>query len=1004
MEKLIVRPEVGLLTCAIVSMLTSGVIPARSAELLPRSSTSGPAAIIDRGPHHAVHAWETEHQWPDGSMTTMPHRVTEMASGMHYLKDGQWTLSKEIIEIFQDGAIARQGQHQVIFAPNINSEGAIDLLASDGVRFRSHILGLAYLDTVSGQSVLIATLKDSIGEVIGNQVIYRDAFNAPIHADVRYTYTRAGFEQDVILHEAPPSSEQYGISEDFARLEIWTEFLNPPSPSAQAQALRVESDPQLRQAKLIPDFFDETLNFGAMEIGSGRAFTLEGSSADNSAIIVGKSWIQSEGRTFLIEGIELKELAPLLGTIRRASAPARQGKAPFNPLRSGPLQAGRSFPDAPGPKAKRPLLLADRGVSGPAVVLDYQTLNSSLTNYVFEADETYLISAAVNLYGTNNVIEGGTVIKFEAAAGATIDVKGAVRTDTDMYRPAVLTARDDDSIGEGISSSSLTGVYASIALNLDYSTSSKLATLDNLRILHAGTALRFNGGNGHEVRNIQIGNSGTAVQANSSARYAMRNALGWNLTNALTGSSGCIGVWEHTTLDAVDKLRTTVTARLTNCLLTAVADTSGISGLSNLVLASSSGIYSSVGGGNYYLPIGSTNRDRGTTNINPALRDSLKSRTTFAPTVLTNITTNTSLASHITLDKTVPDLGYHYAPLDYFSGGITISSNMTLAFTNGASVGIDFATNSWGFDLRNAKFSSIGGPSNFNYLVRAHNVQETSGGNPGSRAIFYDSGGFAQRDSELRLRFTEVSQMVSDGYFLYTGIRFRTIEISHSRIYNPSFVLDTSGNGTLLCGLTNSLWERGGIQLGAGPPSGTNVIAHLRNNLIRNVGAWHFFCGSNSWTVRDNLFDSTAVTNNGSYVENSTNAHYSTYFGLTAGVGNIFLGSLSYQTNQWGKYYQPTGSSLIDAGSRSAQSAGLYHFTTTTNQSKEATSMVDIGLHYVALTSGGQPQDGDADGLPDYYEDSNGNGSADSGETDWTVFTPVFEIFFTHPAPFSILP
>lgn len=999
MVKLNIRPEFGLLTWSIVSTLATTL---NSAELLPKSPTSKPAVIIERGPHHTVHSWETEHQWPDGSTTTIPHRVTEMASGMHYLKEGQWTLSKEIIEIFQDGAIARQGQHQVIFAPNINSEGAIDLLASDGVRFRSHILGLAYLDTVSGQSVLISTLKDSIGEVIGNQVIYRDAFHAPIHADVRYTYTRAGFEQDVILHEAPPSSEQYGISENFARLEIWTEFLNPPAPASSAQALRVETDPQLRQAKLIPDFFDETLNFGAMEIGSGRAFALEGSSADNSAIIVGKSWIQTEGRTFLIEGVELNELAPLLGTIRRASLPARKGNT--NQLLFGPLQAKRSFPAAPGPKTKRPLMLADRGISGPAVVLDYQTLNSSLTNYVFKADETYLISGAVNLYGTNNIIEGGTVIKFEAAAGATIDVKGAVRTETDMYRPAVLTARDDDTIGEWISSSSLSGVYASIALNLDYSTSSKLATLDNLRILHAGTALRFNGGNGHEVRNIQIGNSGTAVQANSSARYAMRNALAWNLTNALTGSSGCIGVWEHATLNAVNKLRTTVTARLTNCLLTAVADTSGISGLSNVVISSSSGIFSSVGGANYYLSIGSTNRDRGTTNINPSLRDNLKLRTTFAPSVLTNITTNASLSSHITLDKTIPDLGYHYAPLDYYSGGVTVSSNVTLAFTNGASVGIDFATNSWGFDLRNAKFSCIGGPSRFNYLVRAHNVQETSGGNPWSRALFYDSGGFAQRDSELRIRFTEVSQLVSDGYFLYSGTRFRTIEVSHSRIYNSSFVLDTSGNGTLLCGLTNSLWERGGIQLGAGPPSGTNVIAHLRNNLIRNVGAWHFFCGSNSWTVRDNLFDSTAVTNNGSYVENSTNAHYSTYFGLTAGVGNILLGSLSYQTNQWGKYYQPTGSSLIDAGSRSAQSAGLYHFTTTTNQSKEATSMVDIGLHYVALTSGGQPLDEDADGLPDYYEDSNGNGSADSGETDWTVFTPVFEIFITHPTPFSILP
>jgi hypothetical protein len=44
---------------------------------------------------------------------------------------------------------------------------------------------------------------------------------------------------------------------------------------------------------------------------------------------------------------------------------------------------------------------------------------------------------------------------------------------------------------------------------------------------------------------------------------------------------------------------------------------------------------------------------------------------------------------------------------------------------------------------------------------------------------------------------------------------------------------------------------------------------------------------------------------------------------------------------------------------------------------------VDIGPHYVALNTSGNPQDTDSDGLPDYFEDWNGNGSVDSGETDW---------------------
>ena len=44
---------------------------------------------------------------------------------------------------------------------------------------------------------------------------------------------------------------------------------------------------------------------------------------------------------------------------------------------------------------------------------------------------------------------------------------------------------------------------------------------------------------------------------------------------------------------------------------------------------------------------------------------------------------------------------------------------------------------------------------------------------------------------------------------------------------------------------------------------------------------------------------------------------------------------------------------------------------------------MDIGLHYVACTNG-VPLDTDGNGLPDWYEDANGNGTVDSGETSWT--------------------
>jgi len=73
----------------------------------------------------------------------------------------------------------------------------------------------------------------------------------------------------------------------------------------------------------------------------------------------------------------------------------------------------------------------------------------------------------------------------------------------------------------------------------------------------------------------------------------------------------------------------------------------------------------------------------------------------------------------------------------------------------------------------------------------------------------------------------------------------------------------------------------------------------------------------------------------------------------------------------------------VNAGSRTATAAGLYHHTVHADQTKETNSTVDIGFHYVATDASGNPQDYDGDGLRDYFEDWNGNGSADSGENNW---------------------
>ena len=64
----------------------------------------------------------------------------------------------------------------------------------------------------------------------------------------------------------------------------------------------------------------------------------------------------------------------------------------------------------------------------------------------------------------------------------------------------------------------------------------------------------------------------------------------------------------------------------------------------------------------------------------------------------------------------------------------------------------------------------------------------------------------------------------------------------------------------------------------------------------------------------------------------------------------------------------PPGSLLIDAGDSLARTNGLYHFTTQTNQTEEADSIVDIGYHYIALDQFGNVRDANDNNLPDWWE------------------------------------
>jgi hypothetical protein len=146
----------------------------------------------------------------------------------------------------------------------------------------------------------------------------------------------------------------------------------------------------------------------------------------------------------------------------------------------------------------------------------------------------------------------------------------------------------------------------------------------------------------------------------------------------------------------------------------------------------------------------------------------------------------------------------------------------------------------------------------------------------------------------------------------------------------------------------------------------------------------------NIMSVKDCAFEDATlvIANDGAdpaYATYDYNAFLTAAPLFPIGGGNDeIVSAFGWESGPLGQFYLPSTSALIDAGSRSVAEAGLYHHTTQIAPDSKDTADVDIGLHYLALDTGGGPIDTDNDGLADYFEDSNGNGTYELGEpADW---------------------
>jgi len=471
-----------------------------------------------------------------------------LATGMNYLDPatGQYTESQATFEITSKGyAVASKGQHQAILAPNINSGGSVDLRMPDGSRLLSNPLGLSFYDQSNGTNVLVAEVKDCIGQFIApNVILYDDAFT-DIKGAVRYTYTKAGFEQHVLIYDSSAlgSPEDYGLNPATTLLEMYSEFHSAPTP--------------LKITEITPDnLTDEVLNFPQMAIGRGKAFGLD---APEPAIPVVKTWQTISGRTFLVESVPYVRALPFLEKLQiKLQASVSNGKQTKRAQKVVPsrrelvaLKAMRPRPTTKLVASIKPGRLSDKN----GFVIDYLTLNTTQTNSTFCGDTTYLIADTVNLNG-KTTLEAGSVLKYATSSSASVWINDTVDSQATQYRPAIFTAKDDDTVGDLISGSSgapTRAGYASYGLVINYGPTSA-TTLANLRFCYLRTALQEARSSTNTLTHAQIFKCDRGIMVYSGTDFTARNVLIDQVTWAIDHGSG-VARGENLTIHEANNLK-----------------------------------------------------------------------------------------------------------------------------------------------------------------------------------------------------------------------------------------------------------------------------------------------------------------------------------------------------------------------------------------------------------------------------------------------------------------
>src|SRR6266511_644091 len=974
--------KTGLWSVTAITLCSSSVCAQHS-----RPAPASEPVVVEVGPHHRLWNRDPGDGRSEGS-------VVEMATGMNFWDGRQWTPSDATFEVTDEAFVAERLQPTVRLEANLKMIGAVSTTTPDGLTIKSTPVGIGLYDAASGKSAIIAAIADCSGALLSsNQVVYDNAFKENgVWADVIYTVNKGSFEQDVVFrgHLNPAD---FGFPTNTTRLQIFTELYGAPQPDRLVRPIRVEQDQRVRNRMVSPDLVDELLGFGECVIGTVQAaLGKAGTAAGQASAPVVKKYTNILGRTFLIESVEYGSISRELRSLpdrghRSASA---QPKPDLKEAKSGPaaIPLPRSSRLANAGANQTSTRMANAGdVKRPGVVIDYlATIGGTLSGTTtFRGDTTYLISDPV--YCGSTIIEGGAVIKYPSTPTTWIKVSyGPLTCRTSSYRPAIFTSKDDNTVGDPApnSSGNPTGFYANPALWLFYLGPGQ--SISHCRFRYCQEAVRIEDNLGtysgatisHSqfincVKGIVLSGTGgvgtaTPLTVNNSLIVGVQYPLTVNVEAydnllyncTVDGYLPSGGASQLITANAASSFKFTnsVFANLTTLSSgSPVVSGSSYNGFHNCgftpfgtpQVSSSGAPFGSQGAGNYYLSAGHSFRNAGTTSgLSSSLLNELKKRTTYPPAALSGpVTSYTIMSPQAQRDTDTLDLGYHYEALDWTVTGVLVDNAM-LVLTNGVAISI---LGDSGFLLKDkAWLISEGGPLNRNHIARFNTVQEqpvVSGSvnnNIGLKP--YNTGAFPP---SLECRFTDFDGLSAGGTHIDTAnggsrldsLSLRDCSFSSARVF-------IAGPNVSSAALNNNLFEwvtaefRDYLQL------------NCYNNLFKgSTVSFQRSSGASSWFVKDNSFDGCALTDSIVQLTHGYNAYINTATRLQPNDPNDkVLTSLTYLTGALGRYYQSTASALRNMGSRNADLAGLYYYTTTTDQAREGATPVDIGYHYASTNCG----------------------------------------------------